>query len=265
MCYILPRISHFRYAVVWLRMTPPKRGAIIITGASRGIGAVTAQLAAARGFAVAVNYAQDRASAEVVVQQIVEAGGRAFALQADVAVEADVLRLFDEAQSELGPISALVNNAGVVDGLCRVEAVTAAQFENVFRVNVIGSMLCAREAVRRMSTRHGGAGGAIVNISSLAARTGGAGEWVHYAASKGAIDTFTRGLAREVATEGIRVNAVAPGLVETGLHASAGVPDRPQRLAPTIPMQRAGPARRNRRRRPLAGLSCSVLCNRRHP
>ncbi len=221
-------------------MTPAEPGAMIITGASRGIGAVTAQLAAARGFAVAVNYVEDRASAEAVASHIVQAGGRACALQADVASEADVLRLFDEAQHNLGPLRALVNNAGVVDGLCRVEAVTAAQLEHVFRVNVIGSMLCAREAVRRMSTRHGGAGGAIVNISSLAARIGGAGEWVHYAASKGAIETFTRGLAREVATEGIRVNAVAPGLVETGLHASAGVPDRPQRLAPTIPMQRAG-------------------------
>ncbi len=220
-------------------MTPSGASAVIITGASRGIGAVTARLAAARGFAVAVNYVQDRASAEAVMNQIVHAGGRACAIQADVGVEADVLSLFDQAQRELGSIRALVNNAGVVDGLCRVEAVTTAQLEHVFRVNVIGAMLCAREAVRRMSTRHGGAGGAIVNISSLAARIGGAGEWVHYAASKGAIDTFTRGLAREVATEGIRVNAVAPGLVETGLHASAGVPDRPQRLAPMIPMQRA--------------------------
>lgn len=215
-------------------------GALIITGASRGIGAVTAQLAAARGFAIAVNYFQDRSSAETVVKQIVEAGGRACAIQADVGVEADIARLFNDAQAELGPIRGLVNNAGVVDGLGRVDGVTAAQLEHIFRVNAIGAILCAREAVRRMSTRHGGSGGAIVNISSLAARIGGAGEWVHYAASKGAIETFTRGLAREVATEGIRVNAVAPGLVETGLHASAGVPDRPQRLAPTIPMQRAG-------------------------
>jgi NAD(P)-dependent dehydrogenase (short-subunit alcohol dehydrogenase family) len=228
------------YSVVSHVMKLAEPGAIIITGASRGIGAVTAQLAAARGFAVAVNYVRDHASAEAVVKQIAEAGGRACAIQADVGVEADIRRLFDNAQRELGPIRGLVNNAGVVDGLCRVDAVTAAQLEHVFRVNVIGAMLCAREAVHRMSTRNGGAGGVIVNISSLAARIGGAGEWVHYAASKGAIETFTRGLAREIATEGIRVNAVAPGLVETGLHASAGVPDRPQRLAPTIPMQRAG-------------------------
>ena len=221
-------------------MKPAEPGAIIITGGSRGIGSATAQLAAARGFAVAVNYVQDRTSGEAIAKQIVQTGGHACALQADISIEADVLRLFDEAQRVLGPIRALVNNAGVVDGLGRVEAVTAAQLENVFRVNVIGAMLCAREAVRRMSTRRGGSGGAIVNISSLAAQIGGAGEWVHYAASKGAIDTFTRGLAREVATEGIRVNAVAPGLVETGLHASAGVPDRPQRMAPSIPMQRAG-------------------------
>lgn len=217
-----------------------EQGTLIITGASRGIGAATAKLAAARGFAVAVNYVHDRAAADAVVQQIAAAGGRASAIQADVGVEADILRLFDQAERALGTIRALVNNAGIVDGLSRVENVTATQLENVFRVNVIGSILCAREAVRRMSTKHGGAGGAIVNVSSIAARIGGAGEWVHYAASKGAIDTFTRGLAREVAGEGIRVNAVAPGIIETELHATSGAPDRPQRLAPTIPMQRPG-------------------------
>jgi NAD(P)-dependent dehydrogenase (short-subunit alcohol dehydrogenase family) len=215
-------------------------GAIIITGAGRGIGAATARLAAARGFAVAVDYARDHASAEAVVREIVSAGGRAIAIQADVGSEADILRLFETAERDLGPITALVNNAGITEGLCRVEAVTAKQLERLFRVNVTGAILCAREAVRRMSTKHGGAGGAIVNISSLASRIGGAGEWVHYAASKGAIDTFTIGLAREVAAEGIRVNAVAPGLVQTGLHAAVGAPDRPQRLAPFIPMQRAG-------------------------
>ena len=221
-------------------MTPPELGTLIITGASRGIGAATAKLAAARGFRVAVNFVHDQNAAEAVVQHITAAGGRACAIQADVAIEADVLRLFADAERALGPIRALVNNAGIVDGLSRVENVTATQLENVFRVNVIGTILCAREAVRRMSTQHGGAGGAIVNLSSLAARIGGAGEWVHYAASKGAIDTFTRGLAREVAGEGIRVNAVAPGIIETELHATSGAPDRPQRLASAIPMQRPG-------------------------
>jgi NAD(P)-dependent dehydrogenase (short-subunit alcohol dehydrogenase family) len=223
-----------------VNMTPIEYGTAIVTGASRGIGAATAKLAAAHGFAVAVNFVHDRSAADAVVDQIIAAGGRASAVHGDVGVEADVRRLFDSAEQTLGPIRALVNNAGVADGLGRVESVSAAQLEHVFRVNCIGAILCAREAVRRMSTRHGGAGGSVVNISSIAARLGGAGEWVHYAASKGAIETFTRGLAREVATEGIRVNAVAPGLIATGLHAAAGVPDRPQRLASTIPMQRAG-------------------------
>lgn len=219
-----------------------EQGTLIITGASRGIGAATAKLAAARGFAVAVNFVHDRAAADAVVQQITATGGRASAIQADVGVEADILRLFDEAERVFGPIRALVNNAGVVAGLCRVEAITAAQLDQVLRVNVAGSILCAREAVRRMSTKHGGTGGVIVNVSSLAARIGGAGEWVHYAASKGAIDTFTRGLAREVAAEGIRVNAVAPGVIETDIHGTSGDPGRPQRLASAIPMQRPGTA-----------------------
>lgn len=219
-----------------------EQGTLIITGASRGIGAATAKLAAALGYAVAVNYVHDRAAADAVVQQIAATGGRASAIQADVGVEADILRLFDEAERIFGPIRALVNNAGVVAGLCRVEAITAGQLDQVFRVNVTGSILCAREAIRRMSTKHGGAGGVIVNISSLAARIGGAGEWVHYAASKGAIDTFTRGLAREVAAESIRVNAVAPGVIETDIHGTSGDPGRPQRLAPAIPMQRPGTA-----------------------
>lgn len=213
---------------------------LIITGASRGIGAATARLAGARGFAVAVNYVRNRAAADAVVSGIVSAGGRACAIQGDVGSEADILRLFETAERSLGPIGALVNNAAITGGLCRVEAVTAPQLEEVFRINITGTMLCAREAVRRMSTAHGGAGGAIVNISTLATRLGGSGEWVHYAASKGAVDSFTLGLAREVAAEGIRVNAVSPGLVETDLHAAAGVPDRPRRLAPGIPMKRAG-------------------------
>ena len=217
-------------------------GTLIVTGASRGIGAAIATLAGARGFAVAVNFASSAAGAGEVVRHIVSAGGRAVAIHADIASEKDILRLFDSAEQELGPIAALVNNAGVTGGFARVETVTARALEQVFAVNVVGAILCAREAVRRMSTRNGGMGGAIVNISSLAARTGAAGEWVHYAASKGAIDSFTIGLAREVATEGIRVNAVAPGLIETGLHAANGEPDRLHRLMTTIPMRRAGTA-----------------------
>jgi len=213
---------------------------LIVTGASRGIGAAVARLAGARGYAVAVNYARDAVAANAVVAAIRAAGGRAVAIQADVAHEADVLRLFAAAEDALGPLTALVNNAGITGGIARVEDVTAEAITRALAVNVTGSMLCAREAVRRMSTRRGGAGGAIVNLSSLAARTGGSGEWVHYAATKGAINSFTLGLAREVGDEGIRVNAVAPGLIETELHAAAGVPDRPARMAPSVPMRRAG-------------------------
>ena len=215
-------------------------GTLIVTGASRGIGAAVAQLAGAHGFSVAVNFATGEAEARNVAEQIVSAGGRACAIHADVAREEDVMTLFQNAERELGPIKALVNNAAITGGFSRVDSVSAKILEQVMAVNVTGAFLCAREAVRRMSTVHGGSGGAIVNISSRAARTGSAGEWVHYAASKGAIDSFTIGLAREVATEGIRVNAVAPGLIETGLHAANGAPDRLQRLASTIPMQRAG-------------------------
>jgi NAD(P)-dependent dehydrogenase (short-subunit alcohol dehydrogenase family) len=214
----------------------------VVTGSSRGIGAAVALLAGAHGFSVAVNFVSDETAAQAVVRRIIAAGGRAGAIQGDVAREDDVLRLFQTAERELGPLRALVNNAGVTGGFARIEALTVDALTRMLAVNVIGTALCAREAVRRLSTRHGGAGGAIVNISSLVARTGGAGEWVHYAASKGAINSFTIGLAREVATEGIRVNAVAPGLIETDLHATNGAPDRPDRLSPTIPMQRAGTA-----------------------
>ena len=212
----------------------------IVTGASRGIGAAIAKLLGANGYGVAVNYARDEAAAQSVVEHITGAGSRAVAIQADVSREADVLRLFESAERELGPIGALVNNAAITGGFARVEDVGSAALAQMLAVNVAGTILCAREAVRRMSTRRGGAGGAIVNISSIAARTGGVGEWVHYAASKGAVNTFTMGLAREVATEGIRVNAAAPGLVETGLHAANGEPGRIARLSPSIPMQRAG-------------------------
>ncbi len=219
---------------------PDQSGMLIVTGASRGIGAAIATLAAARGYSVAVNYARGKAEADDVVARIVSGGGKASAIQADVGREEDILRLFEQAEGELGPVTALVNNAAITGGFARVEEVSASALEQVMAVNVVGAFLCAREAVRRMSTKRGGQGGAIVNISSRAAKTGSAGEWVHYAASKGAIDSFTIGLAREVATEGIRVNAVAPGLIETGLHAANGAPDRLQRLAGSIPMQRPG-------------------------
>jgi NAD(P)-dependent dehydrogenase (short-subunit alcohol dehydrogenase family) len=216
------------------------RGTLIVTGAGRGIGAAVAKMAGARGFAVAVNYTKNAQAAADVGWHIVSSGGRATVIQADISREADVLRLFEAAEQELGPITGLVNNAGITGGFARVKEVTCATLTEVFAVNVIGAMLCAREAVQRMSARNGGRGGAIVNISSRAAEIGGAGEWVHYAASKGALDTFTLGLAREVAAEGIRVNAVAPGHVLTELHAASGDPERPTRLAPTIPMGRAG-------------------------
>ena len=219
------------------------RGAVIITGASRGIGAAIARLVGADGFPVAVNFLTNRAGAEQVVREIVSGGGRAVAIHGDVSREDEILRMFETTVRELGQIGGLVNNAGVTGGLFRVDAVTAQAITQVLATNVAGTILCSREAVRRMSVRRGGAGGSIVNISSLAARTGGAGEWVHYAASKGAIDSFTVGLAREVASEGIRVNAVAPGLIETELHAANGVPDRLERLAPLIPMGRPGTSR----------------------
>jgi len=215
---------------------------LLVTGASRGIGAATAKLAAQRGYAVAVNYANNRAAADDVVQSIRQSSGRAFAVQADVAHEDQILSMFDEVDHELGRITALVNNAGVVDISQRVAEMSFARMKRMFDINVIGSMLCAREAIKRMSTRHGGEGGAIVNVSSAASRLGSPGQYVDYAAAKGAIDAFTIGLAKEVAAEGIRVNAVRPGLIETDIHASGGLPDRVRQLAPQVPMQRGGSA-----------------------
>jgi NAD(P)-dependent dehydrogenase (short-subunit alcohol dehydrogenase family) len=223
-------------------MQEANRKVAIVTGGSRGIGAAIAKLLGANGYSVAVNYASDQPAAERVVEGLIGAGSRAVAIQGDVSREADVLRMFEIAERELGPIRALVNNAAITGGFARVDQIDGAALTRMLAVNVAGTILCAREAVRRMSTRHGGAGGAMVNISSLAARTGGTGEWVHYAASKGAVNSFTIGLAREVANEGIRVNAVAPGLVDTGLHAANGEPGRLKRLSPTIPMQRGGTA-----------------------
>jgi len=215
---------------------------LLITGGSRGIGAATALLAAQRGYAVAVNYASNSLAADEVVRTIRAGGGTAMAVQADVGDEAQVLAMFEKVDARLGRLTALVNNAGVVDVQARVEQMSVARLERMFRINVIGSFICAREAVRRMSTRHGGSGGAIVNISSGAARLGSPDQYVDYAASKGAIDTFTIGLAKEVAAEGIRVNAVRPGLIDTEIHASGGMPDRAFDLAPTVPMQRTGSA-----------------------
>jgi NAD(P)-dependent dehydrogenase (short-subunit alcohol dehydrogenase family) len=217
-------------------------GALVVTGGGRGIGAATALRAARAGYAVAINYSVDAASAERLAGAIVADGGRAVTVAGDVSREADVVALFARIQRELGPLTALVNNAGVTGGSARVADITAATLERTLAVNVIGAFLCAREAVRRMSTAAGGAGGAIVNVSSRAAKLGGGGEWVHYAASKGAIDAFTRGLALEVAGEGIRVNAVAPGLIDTELHATSGRPDRLAALAPGVPLARAGSA-----------------------
>ena len=215
---------------------------LLVTGGSRGIGAATAVLAAARGWAVAVNYTRDAAAAEGVAAQVRAHGRRAIVLQADVADEAQVLAMFNAIDRDLGPLTGLVNNAGIVDVAARIDAGSAARWQRMFAVNVIGSMLCAREALRRMSTAHGGRGGVIVNLSSAAARIGAAGQYVDYAAAKGAIDTFTLGLAREVASEGVRVNAVRPGIIETDIHASGGEPQRAAQLAPQVPMRRAGSA-----------------------
>lgn len=215
---------------------------LLMTGGSRGIGAAAAVLAARRGFAVAVNYASQSTAADEVVRRIRAEGGTAIAVQADVGDEAQVMAMFATVDAQLGRLTALVNNAGVVDLRARVDEMSVARLERMMRINVIGSFVCAREAVRRMSTRHGGSGGAIVNVSSAAARLGSPGQYVDYAASKGAIDTFTLGLAQEVADEGIRVNAVRPGLIETEIHASGGMPERAAALAPTVPMKRTGNA-----------------------
>lgn len=213
---------------------------MVVTGGSRGIGAATARLAAAQGYSVCISYVRDRAAADDAVAAIQSGGGEAIAVQADVSLEPDVLRLFETTDHKLGRVRALVNNAGILERQMRVENMDAARLTRVLATNVIGSFLCAREAIRRMSNKHGGSGGAIVNVSSVASRLGAPDEYVDYAASKGAIDTMTIGLAKEVAAEGIRVNAVRPGIIYTDIHASGGEPGRVDRLKDAIPMKRGG-------------------------
>ena len=219
---------------------------LLVTGGGRGIGAATARLAAAQGWDVAINYARDEAAAEAVADAVRALGRRALTLCANVADEGQVRAMFAtldrHAQEGMGPLVGLVNNAGIVDVAARLDEMTGARMQRMLAVNVFGTMVCAREAVRRMSSRHGGAGGAIVNLSSAASRLGSPGQYVDYAAAKGAVDAFTLGLAREVAAEGVRVNAVRPGVIDTDIHASGGQPERVARLAPTLPMLRAGTA-----------------------
>lgn len=215
---------------------------LLVTGGSRGIGAATARLAAQRGYTVCITYLHNQVAAETVVADITATGGRAVAFTADVSVESDVMRLFEHIDEQIGPLAALVNNTGILDQQMRVDQMDVTRLQRIFTTNIVGPFLCAREAVRRMSTRYGGTGGSIVNVSSIAARLGAPTEYVDYAASKGAIDSFTIGLAKEVATEGIRVNAVRPGAIYTEIHASGGEPQRVDRVKASVPMQRGGQA-----------------------
>ena len=218
------------------------RKVLLVTGGSRGIGAATSILAAQKGWAVAVNYTSNAQAADDVVAQIKKAGGEAMSVQADVANEAQVLSMFEKVRANFGPLQGLVNNAGVVDVSAKLDQMSMDRWRRMFDINVLGSMLCAREAIRQMSTLHGGKGGSIVNLSSAAARLGGPGQYVDYAAAKGAIDSFTLGLSKEVAAEGIRVNAIRPGLIDTDIHASGGVPNRVIELEHLVPAKRGGSA-----------------------
>jgi len=217
-------------------------GVALITGSSRGIGAATAKLAAKRGYAVCVNYLKNEERAEAVVAEIRAGGGKAIMVQADTAIEDEVIKLFERVDRELGPLTALVNNAGITGRAGRLDSFDAKAMRRVLEVNVVGALLCAQQAVKRMSRKNGGAGGSIVNVSSLAATLGGANQWIPYAAAKGAINSFTLGLAKEVAAEGIRVNAISPGLINTEIHAEAGLGDRLQKMIPQVPIGRLGTA-----------------------
>jgi NAD(P)-dependent dehydrogenase (short-subunit alcohol dehydrogenase family) len=218
------------------------RKVLLVTGGSRGIGAATSLLAAQKGWAVAVNYTANSQAADDVVTQIQKAGGEAMSVQADVANEEQVMAMFEKVRGTLGPLQGLVNNAGVVDVSARLDQMSMARWRRMFDINVLGSMLCAREAIRQMSTLHGGQGGSIVNLSSAAARLGAPGQYLDYAAAKGAIDSFTLGLSKEVAAEGIRVNAIRPGLIDTEIHASGGLPNRVKDLEHLVPAKRGGTA-----------------------
>jgi len=215
---------------------------MIVTGGSRGIGAATARIAGERGYDVCVNYLQDAAAAAAVVADIEKSGRRAISVAGDMSLERDVMNLFETSDAQLGSLGVLINNAGIVGTQSRVEDYTLERLQRMFAINITGAFLCVREAVRRMSTKNGGAGGTIVNVSSAAARLGAPNEYVDYAASKGAMDSMTIGLSKEVAAEGIRVNAVRPGLIYTDIHASGGEPGRVERLKTGVPMQRGGEA-----------------------
>ena len=236
------RIQYYLGMEVVCRSLTRMEKILIITGSSRGIGAATACLAAEQGYAVCVNYLHHQEAASQIVDSVERMGSKAIAVAADVACEADVIRLFETVDEQLGTVTALVNNAGILEQQMRIEHMDAARLNRVFMTNITGSFLCAREAVKRMSTKYGGAGGAIVNVSSVASRLGSPGEYVDYAASKGAIDTMTIGLAKEVAEEGIRVNAVRPGFIYTDIHASGGEPERVERVQVFVPMKRGGQA-----------------------
>ncbi len=262
--FVIPTQRHFAYCRCSLPQTigKPMENVIVITGGSRGIGAATALLAAHQGYRICINYHADDQAAEAILSQVRALGAEAIAVRADVSVEDEIIQLFLRVDDELGPVTALVNNAGTIGQQSRVEDMSEFRLLNVMKTNVVGPMLCAKHALLRMARRHGGQGGAIVNVSSVAARLGSPNEYVDYAASKGALDTFTIGLAKEVAGEGVRVNGVRPGYIHTGFHALSGDPDRVSKLEPGLPMGRGGASRGSGRGHPLVAFGQSLLCHR---